>query len=164
MVTHPNNRITVLFVCLGNICRSPLAEAIFNDKVHKMGIGARFEADSCGTGDYHSGQQPDPRTIKVANKNGIAISHACRQLVTKDLDVFDFILAMDQSNLKNIAQRSNKQNHHKIFMMRYFDPQAKDADVPDPYYGDDRDFQEVYEILDRCISGFLRHLDEGVDK
>jgi protein-tyrosine phosphatase len=151
----------VLFVCLGNICRSPLAEALFNDKIAKRGLGSEFIAQSCGTGNYHIGYPPDPRTIANALKNGLSISHLCGQLTATHLDSFDYILAMDSSNMSNILTIDNaSENSHKILLMRSYDPLGKNQDVPDPYHGDEKDFQEVFEILDRSITSFIETLTE----
>lgn len=128
-----------------------------------MGSEGAFLADSCGTADYHIGQQPDPRTIHSAVKNGISIDHACRQLNLQDLHAYDYVLAMDQANLRHISRLSAGKFDHKIFKMRYFDPEAQDADVPDPYYGNEADFQEVFEILDRSVAGLLGHLRGELD-
>lgn len=145
----------VLFVCLGNICRSPLAEAIFKHKIKKLDASHRILADSCGTGDYHIGDQPDPRTIKTATKNGVEIWHQARQLATADLETFDFLFAMDQQNLKNILRLPDAYKYaHKIKLMREFDPQGP-GDVPDPYYGTLHDFQYVFEMLDRTLDEFI---------
>lgn len=155
----PNVR--VLFVCLGNICRSPLAEAIFMDKVTRKNLLHHFEIDSCGTSNYHIGDQPDSRTIASAHKNGIKISHSCRQLTSDDLEYFDYIMAMDQSNHQNILRLSNNGIHaEKVFLMRDFDVQGKGEEVPDPYFGDERTFQDVFEILDRSASNFLQYIQE----
>lgn len=140
----------VLFVCLGNICRSPLGEAIFNERVRQKGLQDEFQSDSCGTANYHVGDWPDDRAIKCAKRNGILINHFGRQLKRDDLDKFDLILAMDSSNFQNILRLSTESNRAKIKMMRDFDPKGK-GDVPDPYYGGDKDFDEVFEILDRSI-------------
>ena len=149
----------VLFVCLGNICRSPLAEAIFNHKVRERALTHLFDADSCGTANYHIGDQPDRRTVASAQRNGVAIYHHCRQLTGEDLIEYDYIMAMDQSNYRNILRLdTSKSNKEKVFMMRDFDPSGKGLEVPDPYYGNASDFQAVFEILDRSIDQFLAHL------
>lgn len=150
----------VLFVCLGNICRSPLAEGIFNHKIQQLGLTEFYEADSCGTGNYHIGSQPDERTIANASANGVSLNHCCRQLTNADLLQFDYILPMDASNLRNVhllpdgaSQRS------KISLMREWDPQGKGKDVPDPYFGNEDGFQLVFEILDRTMDGFIGDLE-----
>lgn len=146
----------VLFVCLGNICRSPLAEGIMKDKLQKLGTLAIV--DSCGTSDYHIGDKPDIRTRRNAEKNGILLNHLGRQLSASDLETYDYIFAMDRSNYRNILQLKNgSQYASKIKLLREFDPIAGD-EVPDPYYGNEDDFQEVFNILDRSIAGFIAHL------
>jgi protein-tyrosine phosphatase len=157
------SKIKVLFVCLGNICRSPLAEAIFKHKLKERGLTAKVDADSCGTSNYHIGDNPDPRTIANAKKNGVSIDHCGRQLSVDDLDAFDYILAMDSSNFRNIHLILKDEKHKpKIQMMRDYDPQGK-GDVPDPYYGGEKNFQEVFEILDRTMDGFLDKLESDVE-
>lgn len=149
----------VLFVCLGNICRSPLAEAIFKHKIKEKKLGSAYDADSCGTSNYHIGDSPDDRTIRNARKNGVEISHQARQLTERDLESFDYIMAMDRSNYNNIFRLSNAMEYnHKVLMMRQFDSEDEDAEVPDPYYGGERGFQEVFDILDRSIEGFITYL------
>jgi protein-tyrosine phosphatase len=148
-------RINVLFVCLGNICRSPLAEAIFKHKVKQKGWSDLIYADSCGTSNYHIGGNPDPRTIANATKNGIVIDHCGRQFSAADFESFDYILAMDSSNYRNIMRLENSSKFgKKVQMMRAFDPNG-DGDVPDPYYGGERGFQDVFDILDRSLENFL---------
>ena len=150
------NRKKVLFVCLGNICRSPLAEAIFKHKVKQKNLDHFFEIDSCGTGDYHLGDIPDKRTFAIANKYGIKIDHIVRQLSAEDLEAWDYILAMDKNNFQNILRLSDNATHkEKVFMIREFDSIGKGKEVPDPYFGNEREFQEVFDILDRAIDGFL---------
>jgi protein-tyrosine phosphatase len=154
-------KIKVLFVCLGNICRSPLAEAIFKHKLKERGLGDKIEADSCGTANYHIGDTPDPRTIANAKKNGVSIDHCGRQLSVDDLEDFDYIFAMDSKNFNNIHRILADEKHKpKIQMMRDYDPEGK-GDVPDPYYGDEKNFQEVFEILNRTMDVFLDHLIPG---
>lgn len=145
----------ILFVCLGNICRSPQAKAIFNHKINEKGLVKEYMGDSCGTSNYHIGSSPDSRTIKNSQKNGVPIDHAARQLSEHDLETFDLILAMDQSNYENICRLpSAARQLHKIKLMREFDPHEQ-GDVPDPYYGSEKDFQEVFDILDRSIDNMI---------
>lgn len=147
----------VLFVCLGNICRSPLAEAIFVHKVSARGVAHHFVADSCGTSNYNVGDGPDPRTHSNARRNGVAVNHVARQLMKEDFERFDHILVMDSQNHQNVLAVSDPAHHHKVVMMRSFDPDGP-GDVPDPYWGKEEDFQEVFEILDRSVEQFLARL------
>jgi protein-tyrosine phosphatase len=146
----------ILFVCLGNICRSPLAEAVFKHKVKELGLTGLFEADSCGTADYHIGSDPDPRTIKNALKNGVPIVHSCRQLCVDDFQRFDRIFVMDEYNYRHALRLAPEAHRYKVQLLRTYDPLGKDLPVPDPYYGGEKDFQEVFDILDRAITSFLK--------
>ena len=147
----------VLFVCLGNICRSPLAEALFVHKIRSQGVAEEFEVDSCGTSNYNVGDGPDDRTLKNAHRNGVEINHVARQLRRTDLSHYDHILVMDSKNHEQVLSVSDPAHHGKVRMMRQFDPEGM-GDVPDPYWGTEDDFQEVFEILDRSVSGFIEHL------
>ena len=150
----------ILFVCLGNICRSPLAEGIFRKVIADRNLVQFYAPDSCGTGNYHIGQQPDHRTIRNATKNGLTLTHQCRQISKDDLVNFDLILAMDSSNLRNILCLEGASGYrNKIKLMRDFDEAQDDTDVPDPYHGTEKDFQEVFEIVERCVLNLIQQLE-----
>ncbi len=156
-------KVRVLFVCLGNICRSPLGAAVLKKKIREMGLESEIEIDSCGTSDYHIGDNADPRTIANALKNGVTIEHSARQLMSRDLDDFDIILAMDNSNFRNILHLANgSDTGTRVRMMREFDPIAPRGDVPDPYHGGEEDFQEVFEIIDRTTDQFLQYIRDEI--
>lgn len=155
--------IKVLFVCLGNICRSPLAEALFKVKIQEVGFDKKFSADSAGTSDYHIGELPDDRTIACAKGHKIAIQHRGRQVNRRDFRDFDYIIAMDEQNLKNLNLLKEKFGFHdkEIFLMRSFQDNPESLSVPDPYYGGLDGFENVYQILDESIEGFLAQIKEA---
>jgi len=153
----------VLFVCLGNICRSPLAEALLVHKITERGLREKFHVDSCGTSNYNLGDGPDHRTLKNARQNGVPMYHIARQLTAEDIERFDRILVMDRKNLRNVHAVSDPAHHAKIMMMRSFDPQGE-GEVPDPYYGGEQDFQDVFDILDRSVEGLLDALIKEVNR
>ncbi len=150
----------ILFVCLGNICRSPLAEGIFIQHCQAGGLEGRYLADSAGIGDWHIGHPPDSRAIATAQKRGVHLPSICRQVKADDFQVFDFILAMDRSNHRDLLDRCPKSLRGKIQLMREYDlGQDQGLDVPDPYYGGPADFDAVFEILHRCCRRFLDALE-----
>lgn len=149
--------INVEFVCLGNICRSPLAEAIFKQKILDNNLTQKIKQNSSGTAAYHIGKNPDPRTIEIAMKNNIPISHKGRQFNAVNGEDYDYILAMDSNNYYNIIDALGYK-HKGLFLMRHFDPIEKGADVPDPYYGDESGFKNVYDILDRSIDTLSQYI------
>jgi protein-tyrosine phosphatase len=152
----------ILFVCLGNICRSPIAEGIFAHLVRERGLEARYLADSAGTGDWHCGQPPDPRAIAAAKKRGVILPSLCRQVGKSDFLEFDLILAMDRNNKKDLIALCPAGLQGKIKLMRDFDPERdRGADVPDPYYGGPYEFDAVYEMLNRCCSDLLEKMESG---
>ena len=148
----------VLFVCLGNICRSPLAEGIFAQKVKEAGLSDQFEVDSCGTSAFHIGEQPDPRSSANARENGVILDHQARQFVAEDFDCFDYILPMDASNLRNVQTLEPAHHTAKVVMMRDYDAEGRGMDVPDPYYGGSRGFQNVFDILERSTAALLAEI------
>ena len=150
----------VLFVCLGNICRSPLAEGIFKQLVEDKGLSDQISCDSCGTSNYHIGDQPDPRTRSNAKQNGVVLNHKARQFDAEDFYRFDLILAMDKSNLGNILNfPESKSSNAKIQLMRDYDPDGQGLDVPDPYFGGEKGFQEVFDILNRSCNYLIDRLN-----
>lgn len=154
---------SVLFVCLGNICRSPLAEGIFAHLAESRGMAGRFRVDSAGTGAYHSGERPDSRAIAVASNHGVRLPGAARQVARSDMSRFDMIVAMDRSNRRSLERMRGygaHNGHAEIVMMRDYDPERGSRDVPDPYYGGPDGFERVYTILERCCGRLLDTLTD----
>ena len=149
---------TVLFVCLGNICRSPLAEGIFANMAGQRGLADRFRVDSAGTAGYHAGEPPDRRSLAVAGARGVQLPGVSRQITRRDLAGPVVVVAMDRDNRRHLERLCPPGSGAKIVMMRDYDPAAPGADVPDPYYGGTAGFQEVYDILERSCQGLLDDL------
>jgi len=138
----------ILMVCLGNICRSPLAEGILSK--HLKSLHLPHQIDSAGTINFHAGSPPDPRSIQVAADNGIDISKlSARQVSKNDFEKFDFIFAMDRNNYKDLVSISTREQQKRIHLFLEFAGIGK-QDVPDPYYGDKKHFEEVFELLDKA--------------
>jgi protein-tyrosine phosphatase len=151
---HPRHR--VLFVCLGNICRSPAAEIIFRKQVAEAGLAEQFEIDSAGTIGHHAGAPPDPRMSESLRQRGFKVEGSARQIQPDDLVSFDLIVTMDESNLsdvKNLDQTANQ--HHKIRPFVGFCRHHDDLRVPDPYYGGQRGFDHVIRMLEDGCEGIL---------
>lgn len=161
MTTRPP--LKILFVCMGNICRSPLAEGLFLHLARARGLADRFEVDSCGTGDWHVGRSPDPRSQAVADKHGLVLTGRARRVeVPDDFEQFDLIIPMDQANLRDLRQLSDPEHHAKIRLMRTWDPEAdgEQPEVPDPYYGGPQGFDLMYDMLRRSCERLLDDLEK----
>lgn len=152
------SKTKVLFVCLGNICRSPLAEGIFRHQIKEKGIEHLFEVDSCGTAAYHIGANPDERSVANALKNGVVYTHKGRQLIPQDFKDFDLILAMDSSNYRNAQNIRPVEGTAVLKLMRDYDSEHQGANVPDPYYGGEDGFQEVFDILNQSVANLIAEL------
>lgn len=139
-----------------------MAEGIFNTKVKSLGLDQHLQSDSAGTSDYHIGELPDERTIYCAKQHHIPIQHRGRQVHLTDFRDFTYIVAMDEHNLKNLNQlkESTTSPNKEVYLMRNFAPKGKGLPVPDPYYGGEKEFEEVYTILDEAIDGLLNHIQE----
>lgn len=157
--------INVLFVCLGNICRSPLAEGIFCELVKQNGLTSEISCDSAGTHSYHIGNLPDHRSRRVASNSGLMLTHRARKLVSDDFGLFDYVVAMDESNFQNIQILSHRSTgfempEDRLFLMREFDTNTTEKNIPDPYYEDIAAFEEVYKLLTGCCENLLAFLVE----
>jgi low molecular weight protein-tyrosine phosphatase len=153
----------VLFVCLGNICRSPTAEGVMRALVRDAGIEDTIEVDSAGTGSWHVGSPPDPRAVAAAGARGIVVEGTARQIRPEGLEEFDLILAMDRANLRALRQLA-RGAPADVRLLREFDPASAavaDLDVPDPYYGPSGGFEEVLDLVDAACRGLLARIDSG---
>ncbi len=151
-------KIKVLFVCLGNICRSPAAEGVMKSIAEASGEGARWEIDSAGTGDYHIGDLPDRRMRVHASRRGLTLDHRCRQIKSYDFEELDIIIGMDDSNLQNLHRLSpSVEAERKIAGMAEFFTDSRMGDaVPDPYYEGSEGFELVLDMLDDACNNLYR--------
>lgn len=154
--------VRVLFVCLGNICRSPLAEAVFRHQARQRGVEHRFVVDSAGTSGYHTGCPPDGRSAATARLRGIEVGGASRQLQPRDLRHYHHVVAMDRENLAEIeCLRTEAGGDARLHRLRDWDPRPEDGDVPDPYYGGAGGFERVQDMVERCCEALLDDLLGG---
>ena len=158
------NKKRILFVCMGNICRSPSAEAIMKKTIVKNNLGDKIEVDSAGTIEYHSGESADPRMIVHAKKRGYEVDSIARQFnMTKDFERFDYIITMDNDNYEDIKSMDilNK-NEHKIFRMVDFCENCTIDEIPDPYYNSASGFEEVLDLLEDATNGLLNRVIDDI--
>lgn len=149
----------VLFVCLGNICRSPTAEGVFRDLVKKRGLESQITIDSAGTGDWHIGRPADVRAAKAALGRGYDLSSLrARQAIADDFRQFDYILAMDESNLSNLRALAPADYEGYLGLFLEFSEQSDHTEVPDPYYGGGQGFELVLDLVEDASEGLLRHI------
>jgi protein-tyrosine phosphatase len=154
----PAEPVRVLFVCLGNICRSPLAEAVFRHAVRERGLEHAFEIDSAGTSGYHDGAPPDRRSAETARRRGVELTGESRRATAEDLRRFDYVIAMDAENERELRALAGAGGSARVHRLREWDPEPEHGDVPDPYYGGARGFEDVHDIVERAAERFLDHL------
>lgn len=156
-------RYRILFVCMGNICRSPLAAAVTRGLAQREGLGALVETDSAGThGHYHAGEAPDPRARKVGAKRGYDLSKMrARPVVVADFERFDRVLAMDQQNMANLLRLCPEESRAKLGMFLDYVPEFGLSEVPDPYYGAESGFERVLELCELAARGLLAACEHG---
>lgn len=150
----------VLFVCLGNICRSPMAEGVFRHLVQQTGLADRFEIESVGTGNWHVGEPPHRGTQRQLRARGIDLSHKrARQVTSRDVETANYVIAMDRSNLRNLQRYDlDGQLDHKVYLLLDFAEDVDIQDVPDPYY--EGEFDRVYELVEAGCRGLLDYIRE----
>jgi len=151
------SQIKVLFVCMGNICRSPTAEGVFNKLLADLGTANRFLVDSAGTHAYHVGESPDSRAQQTAQKRGVSLTEIrARKVSPSDYEQFDYILAMDNDNYQILLNASPSEYKHKVKLFLEYAPEREENDVPDPYYGGQNGFEHVFDLVEDASQGFYQ--------
>jgi protein-tyrosine phosphatase len=157
--------LRLLFVCLGNICRSPTAEGVMRALIEREGLAEQIDLDSAGTGAWHVGSSPDRRARSAARGRGIELSGSARQVEPRDFERFDLLLAMDLENARELrALASDEGERAKVRLLREFDPESAargDLEVPDPYYGAAGGFEEVLDLVEAACEGLLAEIRSG---
>lgn len=155
----PEQKIRVLFVCMGNICRSPTAHGVFRDLVRREGLEQAIAIDSAGTHSYHVGSPPDRRAQETARARGFDLSDLrARQATAEDFRQFDYVLAMDRDNHQGLASLCPKGLEQRLHLFLDFAPELKISEVPDPYYGGQRGFDQVFDMVEAASQGLLAHI------
>jgi len=151
--------VKVLFVCMGNICRSPTAEGVFRHVVEREGLSHVIEIDSAGTHAYHIGEPPDPRSTSVAMQRGVDLStQRARRAIESDLEEFDFVLAMDRDNYANLSNICSPEHEHKLSLFLDYAKDLPESEVPDPYYGGGKGFDRVLDLVEAASEGLLKEI------
>lgn len=151
--------IRVLMVCLGNICRSPLAQGVMEQRLRKSGLFHGVLVDSAGTHGYHVGEAPDPRAVEAASRRGYDISgQRARRIRDGDFQSFDYILGMDQENLQNLMARCPGPEVDRLKLLLDFAPGSDGQEVPDPYYGGEEGFERALDLIEAAVDGLIREI------
>lgn len=161
-IVLPEDRpLRVVTVCLGNICRSPMAEAVFTRRLADAGLGEAVEVDSAGTAGWHTGKGADERGVAALRSRGYTADHRARQLTRHDLADFDYVLVADHSNRSDVQDLARTpEEAARIHLLRSFDPEAPDdAEIPDPYYGDRDGFDPVLDMIEAAADGFIARIE-----
>ncbi|KAI8058627.1 phosphotyrosine protein phosphatase I superfamily [Syncephalis plumigaleata] len=148
---------SVLLVCLGNICRSPMAEAVLAHTVKSRGLADQFTIDSAGTSGWHIGESPDSRSTACCHRHDVPVKHAARQVTADDFRQFDYIFCMDESNLHNLMRIKPKDSHAVVKLFGEYDPKGERI-IEDPYYGGDDGFEHNFQQVTRCSIAFLESI------
>ena len=158
-MTEVKEKTSVLFVCMGNICRSPTAEGVFRHHVNERGLADRIAIDSAGTHAYHVGEPPDRRAFAAAERRGISLAEiSARRVSDSDYEKFDYIIAMDEDNLQRLTEQAPEEHRSKLRLFMSF--AAVDVtEVPDPYYGGSAGFERVLDLIEEASRGLLETLD-----
>ena len=162
-LSYNNDMLRVLFVCMGNICRSPSAEGVFLKLVADSGLSRRVEVRSAGTHDYHVGGPSDPRSHEAASRRGVHLSHhRAQQVQAEDFKRYDYILAMDRVNMERLLQLCPAEHAHKVRLFLEFADASPDEEVPDPYYGGPNGFEHVLNLIELASGGLLADIRQNL--
>ncbi|GKT11182.1 MAG: protein-tyrosine phosphatase [Thiomicrorhabdus sp.] len=157
-----SKKVSVLFVCLGNICRSPTAHGIFRNMVREAGLEAEIEIDSAGTAAFHIGKSPDERSTLVAKQRGIEMADLrARQVDLGDFYQYDYVLAMDESNYANLKDIALPEHYDRLQMFLNYTSEFPETEVPDPYYGGAKGFDHVFDLVSSASEGLLKHIKKN---
>lgn len=154
--------VKVLFVCLGNICRSPTAHAVFQQRLEEQGLAGKVVVDSCGTGSWHIGKQPDPRAMEAGLRRGYDLSPLrARQIEADDTEKFDYVLTMDRDNQQVVASLTSDSSRTRPELFLRYATHYQEDEVPDPYYGDGDGFELVLDLIEDACDGLIRDIREN---